>query len=99
MQKFIIEYTNDQGTANEPSHRLEEMEAETLEIATTRVSNLLKGTGVNGAVIYAARVALQAERRINVAEITASGSVPKAAGSTVLDRYNAPDLTPSIPTL
>lgn len=84
MQKFIIEYTNDLGTANEPSHRLEEMEAETLEIVTTRVSNLLKGTGVNGAVIYAPRVALQAERRINVAEIAASGSVPKAAGSNIL---------------
>lgn len=91
MQKFIIEYIGNGGQPHEPEHRLNEIEAETLEIVTTRVSNTIRATPhIEGAVIYTPRVELQAERRVNVAEITPTGSIPKAAGAVTLDRWNAP---------
>lgn len=85
--KFIVEFTSNAPSG--PTFSLQELDAETLEMATTKVSDLIKGTDIDSAVIYTPRVALQAERRVNVSEIAPTGSVPRAAGSTVLKA--APD--------
>lgn len=79
---FIVEFTSN--APGGPTFSLQELEAETLEMATTKVSDLIKGTDIDSAVIYTPRVALQAERRVNISEITPTGTVPKTAGSAVL---------------
>lgn len=97
MSKFIVEFTNEAGAPNDPAHRNQELEAETLEMATTKVAELLKGTAIDGAVIYAPRAVLKAERRVHIAEIAPTGSVPRTAGAVVLDRYN-PNPIPNVET-